>query len=270
MTFGSEARFDRGAAAWADYNRTPLGRIRRDVTWHNLVPRLPVILDAQHPPRILDMGGGSGELALRLIQRGYRVWLADSAPAMLEEAQRSAERLPDGAGDRLVLCEVAVEDASRSFSPGSFEAIVCHTLIEYLPEPRATLSTLTGLLAVSGLLSLSFVNRHAEVLRQAWSRGNPKGALNCLEEGTFCAGLFDITGTAYTAEQAKGWLEELGLTVKATCGIRFFADYVPRERLDDAEFFDDLLSLERAVSDRPPYSALARYVQLIASKPVEL
>lgn len=269
MMTDSEARFELGAEAWADYNRKPLGRMRCEIVWHNLAPYLPDVADPDHPPRVLDVGGGSGELALRLIQRGYLVWLSDSAPAMLDQAKRAARGLPEKVRARLTLCEMAADQVPCSFEPGFFDVITCHTLIEYLPAPCSALRDLTDLLREGGVLSLSFVNRHAEVLRQVWSRADPAGALARLEEGVFCAGLFNIEGTAYTAEQVSAWLVDLGLAPKATCGVRVFADYVPRERLDEADFVDALLDLEKAVANRSPYNLVARYIQLVASKPIE-
>lgn len=263
------ARFDAGAGAWADYNQRPLGRIRCQVTWHNLAHYLPAITDPEHPPCVLDAGGGSGELALWLAQCGFRVWLLDYAPAMLNQARQAAQALPSAARERLTFCQLAVEDGPQSFAPGFFHAIACHTLIEYLPEPRHTLGILADLLHEGGMLSVSFVNHHAGVLRQVWSRADPAGALTSLENGTFCATLFDVPGVAYTTEEVTGWLADLGLAATATCGVRVFADYVPSQRLDDVDFFEDLLRLELAVAARPPYNRLARYVHLIAHKTME-
>ncbi|NIV36573.1 MAG: hypothetical protein GWN58_46210, partial [Anaerolineae bacterium] len=86
--------------------------------------------------------------------------------------------------------------ASEAFAPGFFQVVTCHTLVEYLKQPQATIGELTGLLSVGGLLSVSFVNRHAEVLRRVWSQGDPAGALERLEDGSFCAGLFGVSGQA--------------------------------------------------------------------------
>jgi S-adenosylmethionine-dependent methyltransferase len=270
MSDDSRARFGAGAEAWADYNEKPLGRIRREVTWHNLAPHLPDAAGAKAPPRVLDVGGGSGELALRLARRGYSVWLLDYAPAMLDQARRRASALQDDVCTRLTLCLMSVDDAVGAFPPGFFDVITCHTLVEYLPEPRDTLSGLSGLLRSEGLLSLSFVNRHAEVLRQVWSRGDPAGALSKLEQGGFCARLFDVPGVAYTVEEASAWLRDLGLTVTANYGVRSFADYVPRDRLNDAAYFEALLGLELAAASRAPYRWMARYVHLIANNKVEV
>ncbi len=265
----TKKRFDAGAQAWVEYARGPLGRIRQEVTWQNLVAHLPAIGDAEQPPRVLEAGGGSGELALELVRRGYRVWWLDYAPAMLDQTRQAARDLPGEHRARLTLCLMDVEEAGQAFAAHWFDVVTCHTLIEYVPEPRNTLHTLANLLREGGLLSVSFVNRDAEVLRQVWSRGDPAGALARLEEAGFCASLFDIPGLAYTAEQVSHWLAEVGLTVTATRGLRIFSDYVEHTRLDDPDFFDALLRLELAVTTRSPFKLLARYLQLLAHKEVE-
>lgn len=267
---GIAAGFDAGAAAWASYNQRPLGRIRHEVTWHNLAPHLPAIGDPQHPPRILDAGGGSGEMALRLVACGYRVWLLDSAPGMLDQAIQSARSVPPEARDRLIPCAMPVEDAAQAFAPRTFDVIACHTLIEYLPKPHATLGALSSLLQAGGLLSVSFVNRHAEVARQIWSQLDPDAALATLQGSTaFCASLFGIQGLAYTAEEVAAWLDALGLAVVATRGVRAFADYVPAGRLAEPAFLHALLELERAAAAQSPYNQTARYIQLLARTPAE-
>jgi len=263
-------RFDAHAGVWADYNRQPLGRIRGEVTWHNLCRHLPPIADAAAPPRVLDAGGGSGELTLRLLECGYRVWLLDYAPAMLDQARRAADELPAAARERLTCCLLPADEAGTAFDPGFFDVVTCHTLIEYLPRPQDTLRQLARVLGDGGLLSLSFVNRHAEVLRQVWRHGDPAGALARLEEGQFCARLFDVAGRAYTAGEVSNWLVGLGLAVAATYGVRAFADQVPPQRLNAPEFFADLLRLEVAAASLSPYRHIARYVHLIAQVPSPL
>jgi S-adenosylmethionine-dependent methyltransferase len=227
---------------------------------------LPEIHDERRPPRVLDAGGGSGELALVLARQGYQVWLLDGSSAMIDEARQAAQTLAEEARDRLQFCTMDVEQAPQAFEAGFFDAITCHTLIEYLPAPQAALAGLAGLLREGGLLSLSFVNRHAEVLRQIWSRADPAGALRRLEDGTFPAGLFGVSGQAYTAQEVGDWLEALGLSVAANCGVRAFADYVPHERLEDPSFFGALLHLEKTLADQEPYRWIARYMHLLARK----
>jgi S-adenosylmethionine-dependent methyltransferase len=263
-------RFDAGAEAWVAYNRQPLGRIRCEVTWHNLACHLPAIPDPGHPPLVLDAGGGSGELALRLVQHGYRVCLLDHAPAMLDQARRAAGGLPPQARARLSLCSLAVGDALASFGPASFDVVTCHTVLEYLPDPRAIVGDLAGLLRESGLLSVSCVNRHAEALRRVSVQTDPAetpAAPAAIDGDAFCAALFDLPGTAYTSEEVAAWLTDAGLGVVACYGVRAFADYVASDCLEEPAFYDALLGLELAAASCAPYCLLARYVHLIARKP---
>ncbi len=261
-----QARFEAGAEDWTRYNREPLGRVRHEVTWRNLAPHLPDARDAEDAPRVLDVGGGSGEMALRLARRGYRVWLVDYASAMLDQARHAAESMPEDARARLDIRLLSADQAGEAFAPDFFTVILCHTMLEYLPSPSGTLRALVRLLREGGLLSLSFVNRHAEVLRQVWMREDPAGAMLGLEGRAFEAGLFGITGQAYTAEEVRAWLPPLGLTVTAVYGVRAFADQVSPERLADPAFMDTLLRLESAAAQLDPYRQIARYVHLLCRK----
>jgi hypothetical protein len=91
-----------------------------------------------------------------------------------------------------------------------------------------------------------------------------------LEDGGFCAGLFGVSGQAYTDEEVSAWLPPLGLTVAATYGVRAFADQVPEEYLEEPGFLDALLRLESVAAQIDPYRRIARYVHLVACKDVEL
>lgn len=266
MPEDTASKFSTGAGDWVAYNKGPLGRIRQEVAWHNLALHLPERAPEGNPLRVLDVGGGSGELAAKLVQRGCMVWLVDSAEGMLEQAREATTGLPIETRRRVTFLQMDAADAPDSFAPGTFDVITCHTLIEYLSEPKPVLGALAGLLGRRGLLSVSFVNRHAEVLRRVWAHRDPAGALQQLSDGVFCAALFDVAARAYTAEEVGTWLEDYQLDPPATYGVRAFADYVPREQLGDPDLFDALMQLEIAVAARRPYNMIARYVQLIAQK----
>jgi S-adenosylmethionine-dependent methyltransferase len=259
-------RFDARAEEWAEYYLKPLGRIRHEVIWSNLAPHLPPLVGADKEPRILDVGGGTGELAIQLARSGYRVCLLDFAPAMLEHARLAIQNLSDNTRRRLELTLGSVQDAPHLFPTASFDAITCHTLVDYLPDPQATLASLLPLLRRPGLLSLTFVNHHSEVQHQVLALDDPAGALDNLHGSYRRTGLFEVSGQAYTVEEGESWLVNLGLTPTARYGVRCFADFVEPARLQEPAFFDALLRLEQAVATLTPYSLVARYVHFIARR----
>ena len=124
-----QAGFDAGAGAWTRYNHFPLGRIRHAVTWHNLAAYLPPASATEPMPRVLDASGGSGELAVELVQHGYQVWLLDYASAMLDRARDAAAGLPDSVRTRLTFCLDSVAEVSGAFAPGFFDAVCCQRLV---------------------------------------------------------------------------------------------------------------------------------------------
>jgi len=91
-------RFRAGAAKYAAYLETPEGRLRVDLSFANLQEFLP---QSTHSLHALDIGGGTGALAVRLAQLGAHVTLLDSSEPMLEFAERSASQA--GVAERITL-----------------------------------------------------------------------------------------------------------------------------------------------------------------------
>jgi SAM-dependent methyltransferase len=76
--------------------------------------------------RVLDVGCGTGWLAARLAQRGWRVTGLDPSAAMLE---RAAARLPVVRGDGLRL----------PFADGAFDAVCVTAVLDFVDDPVALL-----------------------------------------------------------------------------------------------------------------------------------
>jgi hypothetical protein len=62
-------------------------------------------------------------------------------------------------------------------------------------------------------------------------------------------------------------LDQAGIGIVATYGVRTLADYLPAGKLVDPAFFDRLLELETAVSALAPYKPVARYNHVLGRKP---
>src|SRR4051794_32711439 len=97
MTANDE-RFRARAAKYAAYLETPEGQLRLDLAFSNLQDFLP---QTTRPLRALDIGGGTGAMAVRLAQLGVHVTLLDSSVPMLDFAKNASG--DGGVAERIVL-----------------------------------------------------------------------------------------------------------------------------------------------------------------------
>jgi len=99
-------------------------------------------------PRILDVGTGTGEIALRLAKLFPRATILgiDIIEAHLEIARRRATEL----GDRVTF---AVADAFElPYTDASFDLVVCRHVLQAIPTPERVLAELVRVLRAGGVL----------------------------------------------------------------------------------------------------------------------
>jgi SAM-dependent methyltransferase len=228
------------------------------------------VLDAlpAAPATVVDAGGGTGQLAVALAGRGYRVTVVDTSAAMLATcAQRAADE-GGGVAERVATVQGDAADLPRLLGEDSLDAVVCHDLLTRVEDQAALLASLAGVLAEGGVLSLGFANRDWLALR-AGRRGDHTGALR-LVEGRGSGGLTprppEGGSEAVTLTEAEQQLDKAGLALVAAYGVGVFAE-AGDDDLDPAER-QRLVELERLVAGREPYRSSARTLHLIARRRV--
>ena len=87
--------------------------------------------------RVLDVGCGIGRWSRLLAARGARVTGVDLSPTMIAEAQRRA-----ATGGLAGRCRFIVQDCATLDIAGSFDLILCVTMLQHLPDVSAMRSAL--------------------------------------------------------------------------------------------------------------------------------
>jgi S-adenosylmethionine-dependent methyltransferase len=214
------------------------------------------VLDAlpAAPATVVDAGGGTGQLAVALARRGYRVTVVDTSAAMLATcAQRAADAGAEVA-ERVTGIQGDAADLPGLLGQDSQDAAVCHDLLTRVDDQAALLASLAGALAAGGVLSLGFANRDWLALR-AGRRGDHAAALRLVGGGE-----------ALTLAEAETELDKAGFELVAASGVGVFTD-TGDDDLDQNELAT-LVELERLVAGREPYRSSARTLHLIARRRV--
>ena len=102
--------------------------------------------------RVLEIGCGTGTLAMLMAQRGAQVTGVDASPLMLGEARRKVTAA--GLDDQVTLIELGASSLTDHFEPGSFDVIVSTLVFSELAddERRFVLDECRALLASGGRL----------------------------------------------------------------------------------------------------------------------
>ncbi len=248
-------RFDDKADAWDAYTQSPGGRLRRELILRNLAAYRP----AFEGMRVLDAAGGVGDTALELARQGCRVTLLDVSAEMLEMAQARALA---GGLDTLTFVCADVTAVDTLFPAASFDLVLAHSVLAFLPDPTETLTSLVRLLASGGALSLVFGNRYHFPLRYALAERDADRALEALTADDFAAGtdLFGQVRRVFDPAVVQGMVAQVGLQVVRVFGLRVLVDLVPSGFSDPSKW----LALEVAAGSHPALWSIARFVQIIA------
>jgi ubiquinone/menaquinone biosynthesis C-methylase UbiE len=105
------------------------------------------MIEASVPPpaKVLDLGCGTGEMAAKLMERGYEVWGLDIAEPMVRYAR-----------DRCGSDRFRVGDIEHlPFRDETFDAIVCLGVIEYLDTDECALREMRRVLKPGGRAVIS-------------------------------------------------------------------------------------------------------------------
>lgn len=254
-------RFQTDAGKYAAYLETPEGRLRLDLAFANLQEFLP---QATRSLRALDLGCGTGAIAMRLARLGLYVTLLDASLPMLDFAKRAARDA--GVAQRIALKHGDAAQLADLFDGESFDVILCHNLLEYVDDPDAVLRGVNHVMRdSSAILSVLVRNQAGEVLKAAIQAGDLVMAENSLSAEWGQESLYGGKVRLFTPGGVHAMLKAASLSIIAERGVRVISDYLPPQISRSSEY-ERILELERTLGSRAEFTAVARYTQYLARR----
>jgi S-adenosylmethionine-dependent methyltransferase len=258
----SESRFENDASRYAAYLETPEGRLRADLAIANLQEFLPASAGV-NSLRALDLGCGTGAAAVRLARLGIHVTLLDSSAAMLALAERTI--VEAGVSDKIIVKRGDAAQLADIFQTGSFDIILCHSLLEYVDDPGAVLRGAVRVMRdSSAILSILVRNQAGEVLKAALQTGDLAAAVHNLTAEWGKESLYGGRVRLFSPEALEAILKDASLTINARRGVRVVADYLPAQISRSAEY-ERIFALEHKLGKRREFFGVARYMHCLTS-----
>ncbi len=245
--------------------RTQRNPARTAVLWEVLRAAFAAFPAPPDQVSILDVGGGTGGFAVPLAELGYSLTVVDPSPGSHAARERRASEA--GVADRVRARQGDATDVVSLLGAESFVAVLCHSVLEVVDDPRVALQALVQVLRPGGMASVLVANRVAATLARVAS-GRLHEARDMLASDDGVGGAADPVRRRFTVDGVGRLVAEAGLRPVSVHGVRIFADSAPAAVLEgDVAAAQDLVALEHAVATDPAYLPVATSLHVLAEKP---
>jgi SAM-dependent methyltransferase len=195
---------------------------------------------------VLDLGGGTGGLAVALAARGHRVLVVDPSPDALAALERRAAEA--GVGDHVRSVQGDAATLGEVVGSAGVDLVCCHEVLEYVEDPADAVAEAVRAVRPGGVVSLLVAQRSAAVVARALA-GRFTEAAQVLDDPDGRWGGMDPLPRRFDAAALVTLVEAAGLVVRQVRGVRLFSDLVPEPLLEGEESRAALADLERRVGD---------------------
>jgi ubiquinone/menaquinone biosynthesis C-methylase UbiE len=132
-----------------------------------------------HAKKALDVGAGTGNLTVKLLQMGYEVTAIDISAEMCKILEKKCKNYLEA--EKLVVINSPIED--MSFKRNEFDLITCYSVLHHLPDYVDAIQRLCGFLKKGGVMYLDHeispfywkreASNVAHLVKVVYSHSNP-------------------------------------------------------------------------------------------------
>lgn len=234
------------------------GTVRLAVLQHDMLAGISELRVGENL-KILDAGGGMGQIARWLAGMGHHVTLCDISAEMLQVADE--ENREANLHDRIKLLHASLQEMPALLPDCQFDLILLHGVIEWMQTPPDALHTLIPMLKPGGACSLLFFNRNKLILKwgvngqhQKAMSGKPLNPRSLTPVNP----LIDA--------DLQPVLADYGLKVTSKAGVRIFYGFFTR-MVQTQPACQTTIDLEIQYCHTEPFASLGEHTHLILRKP---
>ncbi|MEO7132527.1 MAG: methyltransferase domain-containing protein [Dermatophilaceae bacterium] len=197
-----------------------------------------------HPLGVLDLGGGTGGVAVSLAAAGHHVTVVDPSPDALAALGRRVQEA--GLSERVRAVQGDGDSLAAVLDGGHVDVVCCHETLEFVDDPQATLRAIAAVLSPGGVLSLLVTGRLAVVLAKAIA-GEFAQARSALVDPSGRWGEQDPLPRRFDLDDLEAQLAAAGFTIEKVRGSNIVGHLVSAKLIEtDADRaalaeLDDLL-----------------------------
>ena len=212
--------------------------------------------------RVLDVGGGFGNLAARLARLGHDVTVLDLDPAAVDAAGARLAAEPSDVRERVALVVGGGQEATRLAGADCFDLVCCHSVLMYESSPERLIGELVRACRPGGWVSIVSVDPESCAMRPGL-QGRWLDAIGSLTSGR------DVDGDCLpTVQHSRRFVERVlgdaGARVAAWYGIGVFTDHLGRDLTADEAAA--AVEAEWWAGRTDPYRSVARCYHLMAQR----
>ncbi|GGM11443.1 methyltransferase [Nakamurella endophytica] len=211
---------------------------------------------------VLDVGGGSGTVAVPLALSGCRVTVIDTSIDALAILRRRA--VDAGVADRVESVQADADGVGDVVAAGTVDLALCHHVLEELDDPARALAGVAATLAPGGTVSMLVAGRFAAVLAQAMV-GRYASAAAVLTDPAGRWGADDPLRRRFGADEVSELVAAAGLTVRRITGVGVASGLVHAcARSGSAPDDDALAELEMLLGEHRPLLEIGTDLHVLA------